>query len=78
MSDRALELVPTPPVGEAAAVAEAIARAKIELAPGHGGYVDAWRLAGLSEGSERFVAAVRSEGYDDAPSRRKTRGATRA
>jgi hypothetical protein len=52
VSDGAVELVPAAPASEAAAVAEAIARAGLELAPLHDAYGDAWRLAGLAEGVE--------------------------
>jgi hypothetical protein len=78
VSDHVLELVPTPPSDEAAAVAEAIVRAQLALASAHDGYVGAWRLAALTEGVERAAAAVRPDGYEEAPSRRRTRGATRA
>jgi hypothetical protein len=51
--DGAVELVPAASAPEAAAVAEAIARAELELAPSHEAYGGAWRLAALAEGVER-------------------------
>jgi hypothetical protein len=58
VSDGVLELVPAASAPEAAAVAEAIARAQLELAPSHRAYGDAWRLAALAEGVERAPATA--------------------
>jgi hypothetical protein len=52
VNDGVVELVPAASAAETAAVAEAIARAQLELAPSQDAYGGAWRQAAIAEGVE--------------------------